>query len=151
LKPPTGAGSGSTTGTGTGGGTATGTGSGAGADIPANLPQLIVGESAAPSATTSSNVTVAQMEQYLVSIPGMSEGLKAALNAIKDPSTTLPIPVPEGFATSSPVDINGTGGLALGDNTGLGSAVIWVKDGLVFAVAGTIQRTDAIDIARNLK
>ncbi|HEY1421726.1 MAG TPA: hypothetical protein VGG90_13590 [Candidatus Dormibacteraeota bacterium] len=138
-----------TTGSGTAGAGAGGAGSSS--EIPANLPQLIVGESMAPSATASANVTVAQLEQYLVSIPGMSPGLKAALNAIKNPSTTLPIPVPAGFATSSAVDINGTSGLALGDNTGVGSAVIWVKSGLVYAVAGTIKQTDAVDIARNLK
>ncbi|MGH7764795.1 MAG: anti-sigma factor family protein [Candidatus Dormibacteraceae bacterium] len=135
------------------GSTGTGTpGTGSGSDIPANptLPQLIVGESVAPSATTSSNVTVAQLEQYLVSIPGMSADLKAAILAIKDPSTTLPIPIPVGFATSSTVDVDGTPGLALGDNTGLGSGVIWVKSGLVYAVAGTIHQTDALTIARNI-
>ena len=55
------------------------------------------------------------------------------------------------YATSSKVTVQGVTGVALGDNTGVGSAVIWVKNGVVYAVAGTIKQTDAIDIANNLK
>ncbi len=117
----------------------------------ANLPQLIVGESTAPSATTSSNITVKQLESYLLSMPGISPQLAAAINAIGDPTTTLPIPVPIEYATSSKVTVQGVQGVALGDNTGVGSGVIWVKNGVVYAVAGTIKQSDAINIADNLK
>ena len=47
--------------------------------------------------------------------------------------------------------VQGVDGVALGDNTGVGSAVIWVKKGVVYVVAGSIKQTDAIDIANNLK
>src|SRR4029077_3419636 len=87
----------------------------AGSDITqAALPQLIVGETSAPVAT-SSQVTVLQFEHYLLSQPGISPELTAAINAIGDPSTTLPIPIPVEFATSSKVTIQGVQGLALGD------------------------------------
>jgi anti-sigma factor RsiW len=118
----------------------------------ANLPELIVGKSSAPTATSSSSqITVKQMESYLLTLPGISPDLAAAIKAIGDPSTTLPIPVPIQYATSSKVEINGVQGIALGDNTGVGSGVIWVKDGIVYAVAGTIKQSDAINIADNLK
>jgi hypothetical protein len=118
----------------------------------ANLPQLIVGKSSAPTATSSSSqVTVKQLESYLLTLPGISPQLAAAIKAIGDPSTTLPIPVPIEYATSSKVQVQGVEGIALGDNTGVGSGVIWVKDGVVYAVAGTIKQSDAIDIANNLK
>src|SRR5579864_7288253 len=118
----------------------------------ANLPELIVGKSSAPTATSSSSqVTVKQLESYLLTLPGISPELAAAIKAIGDPSTTLPIPVPIQYATATKVQIQGVQGLALGDNTGVGSGVIWVKDGVVYAVAGTIKQTDAINIANNLK
>lgn len=118
----------------------------------ANLPQLIVGKSSAPTATSSSSqVTVKQLESYLLTLPGISPQLAAAIKAIGDPSTTLPIPVPIEYATSSKVQVQGVQGIALGDNTGVGSGVIWVKNGVVYAVAGTIKQSDAINIANNLK
>jgi hypothetical protein len=115
-----------------------------------NLPQLVVGVSSAPTAV-STQVSLKQMEDYLVSMPGVSKELKAAIKAIGDPSTTLPIPIPVQYATSTTVTVQGVKGIALGDNTGVGSAVIWVKNHEVFAVAGSIKQTDAISIANNLK
>ncbi len=122
----------------------------AGSDITqAALPQLIVGETSAPVAT-SSQVTVVQFENYLLSQPGISPELKAAIKAIGDPSTTLPIPIPVQFATTSAVTIQGVQGLALGDNTGVGAGVIWIKHGVVYGVVGTIKRDDAVNIANQL-
>lgn len=116
----------------------------------AGLPRLVVGRSAVPTAS-STQVSVSQLENYLLSMPGVSPDLKAAIKAVGDPSTTLPIPVPVQFATSTKVQIHGVTGLALGDNTGLGSAVIWVQHGSVYAVIGTVKQTDAVDLANNLK
>lgn len=116
----------------------------------AQLPELVVGVSSAPTAT-STQVTLQQMENYLLGLPGISAQLKAAIKAIGNPATTLPIPIPVQYATSTTVTVQGVKGVALGDNTGVGSAVIWVKNHEVFAVAGSIKQTDAIDIANNLK
>lgn len=122
-----------------------------GSDITqANLPQLVVVESSAPTAT-STQVTVKQLESFLLAQPGISPELAAAIKAIGDPSTTLPIPVPIEFATSSSITVDGVQGVALGDNTGLGAAVIWEKNGVVYGVAGTVKQSEAIDIANNLK
>jgi hypothetical protein len=115
----------------------------------AGLPQLIVGETSAPVAT-SSQVTVVQFENYLLSQPGISPELTAAIKAIGDPSTTLPIPIPVQFATSSTVTVQDVQGLALGDNTGVGAGVIWIKNGVVYGVVGTIKRDDAVNVANQL-
>lgn len=116
----------------------------------ANLPQLVVGVSNVPTAT-STQVTVKEMIDYLLAQPGISPELASAVKAIKDPSTTLPIPIPVQFATSKTVTVRGVQGVALGDNTGVGAGVIWVQNGNVYVVAGTIKQSDAIAIANNLK
>jgi hypothetical protein len=115
-----------------------------------NLPQLIVAKSAVP-VVTSTQVTTKQLEAYILSMPGLSPELAAAIRSIGDPTTTLPIPVPVEYATSSKVSINGDPGVALGDNTGLGSGVIWIHKSNVFVVAGSLKQSAAVDIARNLK
>ena len=80
----------------------------------------------------------------------MSPNLAAAIRAIKDPSTTLPIPIPVEYATHRNVQVHGSAGVALGDNTGLGAAVIWIKDGTVYAVAGTLKQSQILDVANHL-
>lgn len=115
-----------------------------------NLPQLIVARTASPKAT-STQVTVRQLDDYILSQAGISPELKAAIKAIGDPSTTLLIPIPVQYATSKDVTVQGVNGVALGDNTGVGSAVVWVKDGSVYVVAGSIKLDDAVKIADNLK
>lgn len=116
-----------------------------------NLPQLVVAKSEAPTATAT-QVSVTELENYILAQPGITPELKAAVNAIGDPSTTLLIPVPVQYATSTQVKVQGVDGVALGDNTGVGSGVVWVgKDGYVYVVAGSIKQTDALAIANNLK
>ena len=114
-----------------------------------NLPQLVIARSSAP-VVTSTQVSAKDLENYILSLPGISPGLAAAVRAIKDPSTTLLVPVPVEYATSTKVKVQGVDGLALGDNTGLGSAVIWIN-GDVFVVAGSVTRTDVVKIADGLK
>lgn len=115
-----------------------------------NLPQLLVARSSAPS-VTSTQVSVQQLENYILAQPGISPELAAAIKAIKNPSTTLVIPIPVQYATSKTVTVQGVQGVALGDNTGVGAGVIWVKNGSVYVVAGSIKQSDAIAIADNLK
>jgi len=115
-----------------------------------NLPQLVIAKSAAPT-VTSTQVSAQTLENYILSLPGISPDLANAVRAVKDPSTTLLIPVPVQYASATQVDINGQNGVALGDNTGLGGGVVWVgKDGYVYVVAGSIKQGDAVNIARNL-
>jgi hypothetical protein len=116
-----------------------------------NLPQLVIAKSAAPT-VKSTQVSAETLENYILSLPGISPALANAVRAVKDPSTTLLIPVPVQYASATQVDINGKNGVALGDNTGLGGGVVWVgKDGYVYVVAGSIKKDVAVNIADNLK
>ncbi len=114
-----------------------------------SLPKLVIAESAAPH-VTSTGVGVKALEDYLLAQPGISPGLAADIKSIGDPTTTLPIPVPIQYATSSDVTVQGVQGVALGDNTGLGAAVIWIKNGNVFLVGGSLKKDEALAAANNL-
>jgi hypothetical protein len=114
-----------------------------------DLPELVIATSKVP-VVTSSQVTVKQLEDYLLVQPGLSPQLAADIRAIGDPTTTLPIPVPMKFATSSKVTVHNVQGVALGDNTGIGSAVVWVTGGQVFVVAGSLKQTEIIATANAL-
>jgi hypothetical protein len=114
----------------------------------ADLPQMVVVKSTTP-VVSSTQVSVKQLEEYLLSVPGISPELTKAIKALGS-GTTLPVPVPVEYATSSKVTVQDVAGVGLGDNTGVGAGVIWVKGGAVYAVVGTIKLSDALDIANHL-
>lgn len=113
------------------------------------LPTLVIAQAAAP-VVQSSGASVASIEGYLLRLPGISPHLATQIRAIGDPSATLPIPVPISLASAERVTVQGVQGLAVGDETVLGSGVIWQKGGQIFGVAGTLPESEVISIANTL-
>jgi hypothetical protein len=114
-----------------------------------DVPTLVIGQAKAPT-VSSDGVTVDELRAYLLSQPGISPQLAAAIRAIGDPSSTLPVPVPAELAISHPVTVQGVQGLYVGDNTGIASAVIWQKDGMMFEVIGSFTESQALAIANSM-
>jgi hypothetical protein len=118
---------------------------------PANIPPVLgVAAARAPVVTTTNGVTARQLQDYLLAQPGISPQLANQIRGIGDPTTTLPIVIPEG-ATSKQVTVQGVSGTLIGDNTGLGAGVIWIKNGVVYAVVGTFNQQQVLDLANGLK
>jgi hypothetical protein len=115
-----------------------------------DVPTLVIGQAKAPT-VSSDGVTVDELRGYLLSQPGISPQLAAAIRAIGDPSSTLPVPVPAELAISHPVTVQGVQGLYVGDNTGIASAVIWQKDGMMFEVIGSFTESQALAIANSMR
>jgi hypothetical protein len=113
------------------------------------IPTLVIGQMVAPQ-VSSTGVTVKELENYIFSLPGVSPQLASALRSINDPTSTLPIPIPMDKAHADRITIDGVSGLTIGDATGLGSAVIWEKDGIIYGVGGPLPQSQVIDIARSL-
>ena len=115
-----------------------------------DVPTLVIGQAKAPT-VSSDGITVDELRSYLLSQPGISPQLAAAIRAIGDPSSTLPVPVPAELAVSHPVTVQGVQGLYVGDNTGIASAVIWQKDGMMFEVIGSFNESQALSIANSMR
>jgi hypothetical protein len=115
-----------------------------------SLPKLIVGQTAAPT-VTSDGATAATLEHYLLSQPGLSPELAAAIKALGDPANTWPVPVPINLAAAHAVHVQGVSGLAVGDSTGLGGGILWQKDGVIYAVAGSQTEKDLLAVANALR
>ncbi len=111
---------------------------------------LFVGVAKAPT-VGSDGATVAELQAYLLSQPSVSPALAAQIRAIGDPASTLPVPIPVGQAQAKNVSVHGTTGLFVGDSTGLGSGVIWVQNGLVYVVGGTLTEGEVLAVANSLK
>src|SRR5260370_18069974 len=77
-----------------------------------NVPTLVIAQTRVPT-VDSGGASTAQLEDYLLSQPGVPPEIAAQVRAIKDPSTTLPIPIPKGLATTESGQIDGTSGLLI--------------------------------------
>jgi hypothetical protein len=119
--------------------------------MPKRLPKdmLVISQAPAPR-VNSSGATVAQIEAYLLAQPGLSPGLVAQIKAIGDPSTTLPVPVRIDKATAQNVTINGAPGLLVGDNTGVGSVLVWQAGGTIHCVAGPYGASQILQVANSM-
>jgi len=100
---------------------------------------------------TSSGASVETLAQWFAAQPGMPPHLAAEVRAIGDPTQTLPIPVRFDKQTATNVDVDGVHGLAIGDETGVGAAVVWTKEGKIYAVGGTLTQSRVLALANALK
>lgn len=119
---------------------------------PSRIPALVIGQMRAP-VISSRGASVAEMEQYVLHLPGVSPSLARSIEALGDPtqSATLPVPIPVNMAMAQSVQVQGVKGLAVGDSTGIGSVVVWEKGGIIYGVGGTMTESDALSVANSLK
>jgi hypothetical protein len=110
---------------------------------------LIISQAPTPR-INSTGATVAEIEAYLLAQPGLPPGLVAQIKAIGDPATTLPVPIRIDKNTAQNVTINGAPGLLVGDNTGVGSMVVWQADGTIHCVAGPYTASQILQVANSM-
>ncbi|HZW52897.1 MAG TPA: hypothetical protein VFF00_02620, partial [Candidatus Elarobacter sp.] len=102
-------------------------------------------------AVSSSGAPLRTLADWFAAQPGVSKHLVAQIKAIGDPAQTLPIPVRFNEQTAAKVAVDGVQGLAIGDETGIGTAIVWTKNGKLYAVAGTFPQSDVLALANDLK
>ena len=100
---------------------------------------------------TSSGASLQTLAAWFAAQPGVPPHLVAQIKAIGDPTQTLPIPIQFDKQTASPITVDGVQGLAIGDETGIGSAIVWTKDGRLYAVGGTLPQSAVLALANSLK
>ncbi len=115
-----------------------------------SAPPIVIAQMQVPK-VYSTGVSVSTLERYLLQQPGFPPRLAAALRAIGDPATTLPIPIPVDKAFAVPVAVDGVRGIGIGDETGLGAGVIWQNHGILYAVFAPLAAHDVLAIADSLR
>jgi anti-sigma factor RsiW len=113
-------------------------------------PMMVVVAAAVPH-VSSTGASVREIESYLLQQPGVPPKLAAEIAAIGDPATTLPIPIPIEREVAQRVIVEGVAGLGILDNTGIGSGVLWQRNGIIYAVAGTLRARDILAVANSLR
>jgi hypothetical protein len=114
------------------------------------LPALIVGRAVAPT-VDSSGIPFATASDYILSLPGLPEAVAAQLRAFSRQGSTLPLVVPTAEMKATATDVGGTPATVFTSRDGALAAVIWVDDGKVSAVAGSVSADEVLSVARNLR
>ena len=114
------------------------------------VPTLLIAQSKAP-VIRSDGASLDELRSFMLAQPGISPQLAAQIRAIGDPGQTLILPIPLDLASGKAVTVRGVRGVFVGDSTGLGSAVVWVADGLVNVVAGSLGEKELLAVADSLR
>lgn len=113
-------------------------------------PALMVGQAREVQVGVEGGASLDEVRDFLLSLPDLPSDLARQLRAIQDWRNTLPIPVPVDKIAWQGTTIAGAPAYILNDNTGLGSAVIWQRDGRIIGVAGPMRANDLRRVAESL-
>jgi hypothetical protein len=111
---------------------------------------LVVARAVAPTAY-SSGISFETARDYFLSLPGLPEHVASQLRRFSGDGTTLPLPVPDEQVSTSTADVGGVPATVLASRDGTLAAVIWVKDRIITAVAGSLSEDEVLDVARGLR
>lgn len=112
--------------------------------------EVVLAEAGELAVGVEGNVSLTEMRDFLLGLPGMPAAVVSQLKSIDNWSNTLPIPVPVAQVTPHKDTVNGNDALVLDDNSGIGSAAIWHANGHLIGVAGTLKYTDLKKVADSL-
>lgn len=112
---------------------------------------LVVAQLNSPTAVVEGNTNLAELRQFLLSVPGLPADTVAQLRAIDDWTTTVPIPIPRDEADSREVSVGGAQGLIVSDLASGVSGLIWQRDGVVFGLAGMVSQQQLLGLAGSLQ
>ena len=110
----------------------------------------MLNQSSSPLIEYPEDVDTAALGQALLQALGMDTRQARRLAQSIDWTSTLLLPIPEGIATFSEVDVDGVGGLAFSSYDGVNSAILWQKDGMVYVLNGG-QLDELVDVANSLR
>jgi hypothetical protein len=115
------------------------------------IPRLVIGQSRQLTASVQGGVTLEALREFLLDLPGLPPQTVRQLRAIGDWRDTLPLPVPADRIDWRSTTIHGVQGLQLGERNGLGSALIWQRDGRIYGVAGLLRQAPVRRVAESLR
>jgi hypothetical protein len=115
-----------------------------------DVPALAVARVVAPTAD-STGVRFETARDYLLSLPGIPVAVAEGLRDFSGDGTTLPLLVPTDAMESSTTDVDGHPATLLTSLDGAMSGVVWVEDGTVTAVAGSLSADEVLAVARALQ
>jgi hypothetical protein len=114
-------------------------------------PGLMIGQSGEVTADVEGGATLEEARQFLLGLPSLSPDVIRQLQDIKDWRNTLPLPIPDDKVSWQPTTVAGVSGVRLEDKTGLGTVLVWQRDGHTHGVAGPHDANELRRVANGLR
>ncbi len=114
------------------------------------VPAMMVGRVVAPVAYSAS-IPFEVARDYLLSLPMLPKNVATQLRGFSPDGTTLPLFVSVEQMATSTADVGGKPATVLAARNGLMAAVVWVDNGIVTAVAGSMSPDEVLSVARGLR
>ncbi len=115
-----------------------------------DIPALAVARVEAPT-VESTGVSFETARDYLLSLPQVPTALADQLGEFTGDGTTLPLPFPVEAMESTATEVDGHPATLLTSRDGAMAGVVWVEDGLVTAVGGSLSADEVLAVARGLQ
>ena len=112
-------------------------------------PALVLAR-AVPPVADSSGVPFATAVDYLLSLPGLPPEVASQLRTLSGEATTLPLVVNSDHLTSETTEVDGHPATLLASRDEAVAGVVWVDDGVLTAVAGSLGVDEVLAVARGL-
>jgi Putative zinc-finger len=118
---------------------------------PANCLMLI--QAPSPTVNIPPDLNIQQLAEIALQLGGMDATKAQELCKTIDWRSTLVLPVPRFVDSYTSVDVNGVQGTLISHNDRRGSeyALIWVKDGIIYALMGHADPSEALKLADSLE
>lgn len=120
-------------------------------------PFLVV-ELPSPVIRATGSASLEQLQNFMLSLPGLPPSLVAQLKQVNLANGTIPLPVPAGIDAHS-VTVNGTSGVLLNSTKTttvedikqfpVGSMIVWQAKGIIYALGGITTNTSQLLAAAN--
>jgi hypothetical protein len=114
------------------------------------VPAMVVGRVVAPTAF-SSGIPFETARDYLLSLPILPKSVAGQLRNFSSDGTTLPLFMSAEELESSAADVNGQRATVFASRDGVLAGAVWVDDGIVTAVAGSLSTDEVLAVARGLR
>ena len=114
------------------------------------VPALAVARAVAPIGY-SSGIPFATARDYLLALPGLPPSVASQLRSFTADGKTLPLVVQADRQTSYRTDVGGKPAVVLTTRDGAMAGVVWVDNGVVTAVGGTLGGDEVLSVARGLR
>jgi len=121
---------------------------------PAFINCTTLSQMPSPTITAPPGLDVAGIGQAFLQVMGMTPDEAASFARNVDWTTTLVVPIPRYFARYQDVLVDGVSGTLVQkgeDGSGGEYMLLWVKDGVLYALTGPGDADEALEIANSLK
>jgi hypothetical protein len=96
-------------------------------------------------------VPFATVRDYLLTLPGLPDRVATQLRTYTADGSTLPLPVDSDRFSTSTATVAGSPATVLATRDRTLAAVVWVRDGVLTAVAGALDTTEVLAVAQGLR